>query len=39
MELLQYFSEDFISGALGTVVAFACIFVTVFWKSLKEDDE
>lgn len=37
MEILQYFSEDFLSGALGTVVMFTVVFGTVFWKSLKED--
>lgn len=39
MEVLQYFSEDFLSSALGTVTMFAVVFGTIFWKSLKEDDE
>lgn len=39
MDLLQYFSEEFLSSAFGTVVMFAVVFGAVFWNTTKEDKE
>lgn len=39
MELLQYFSEEFLATAFGTVVMLVVVFAGVFWKSIKEDEE
>lgn len=39
MELLQYFSEDFLATAFGTVVMLIAVGVGVFWNTIKEDKE
>lgn len=39
MELLQYFSEDFLATAFGTVVMLVAVGVGVFWNTIKEEEE
>ena len=39
MDFLQYFSEDFLATAFGTVVMLFAVGVGVFWNTIKEKDE
>lgn len=39
MDFLQYFSEDFLATAFGTVVMLFAVVVGVFWNTIKEENE
>lgn len=39
MDFLQYFSEDFLATAFGTVVMLLAVAVGVFWNTIKEEKD